>query len=114
MANNEGWNIERHDQLANYGGRLVGVELPGCRYDRMARAFGAHGERVETAAELPDALKRALEAAPAVVDVAVTRDAVSPDFTSGLAGVPDRQALSVWDEAERRRLSGFGDLGSLV
>ena len=114
VANNEGWNIERHDQLANYGGRLVGVELPGCRYDRMARAFGAHGERVETAAELPDALKRALEAAPAVVDVAVTRDAVSPDFTSGLAGVPDRQALSVWDEAERRRLSGFGDLGSLV
>jgi acetolactate synthase-1/2/3 large subunit len=104
VANNEGWNIERHDQLANYGGRLVGVELPGCRYDLMARAFGAHGERVETAAELPDALKRALVAAPAVVDVAVTRDAVSPDFTSGLAGVPDRQALSVWDEAERRRL----------
>jgi len=106
VANNEGWNIERHDQLANYGGRLVGVELPGCRYDLMARAFGAHGERVESAAELPDALKRALERAPAVVDVAVTRDAVSADFAGGLAGVPDRQALSAWDEAERRRSGG--------
>jgi len=104
VANNEGWNIERHDQLTNYGGRIVGVELPGCRYDLLARALGAHGERVESAAELPDALKRALERAPAVVDVAVTRDAVSPDFTGGLAGVPDRQALLAWDEAERRRL----------
>jgi hypothetical protein len=30
---------------------------------------------------------------------------VSPDFTSGLAVVPDRQALVAWDEAERRRLA---------
>ena len=104
VANNEGWNIERHDQLANYGGRLVGVELGGCRYDRLAVALGAHGERVESAAELPEALKRAIDRAPAVVDVLVTRDAVSPDFTGGLAGVPDRQALSAWDDAERRRL----------
>ena len=104
VANNDGWNIERHDQLANYGGRLLGVELPGCRYDILAQALGAHGERVESAADLPDALKRAMEQAPAVVDVAVSRDAVSPDFSSGLAAVPDRQALSAWDEAERRRL----------
>jgi acetolactate synthase-1/2/3 large subunit len=41
-----------------------------------------------------------------VVDVAVSRDAVSPDFAGGLAGVPDRQALSAWDDAERRRLGG--------
>ena len=106
VANNEGWNIERHDQLANYGGRLVGVELPGCRYDLLARSLGAHGERVESASDLPDALKRAVEHAPALVDVAVTRDAVSPDFAGGLAGVPDRQALSAWDDAERNRLGG--------
>jgi acetolactate synthase-1/2/3 large subunit len=106
VANNGGWNIERHDQLANYGGRLVGVELPGCRYDLLARALGAHGERVESASELRQALNRAVEHAPAVVDVAVTRQAVSPDFAGGLAGVPDRQALSAWDDAERRRLGG--------
>ncbi len=104
VANNEGWNIERHDQLANYGGRLVGVELPGCRYDLLARSLGAYGERVESEAELPGALKRALAEAPAVLDVPVTRDAVSPDFAGGLAGVPDRQALSAWDLAERRWL----------
>ena len=106
VANNDGWNIERHDLLANYDGRLVGVELPGCRYDELARALGAHGERIEDPADLPDALKRAVQSAPAVLDVAVTRDAVSPDFSSGLAGVPDHQVLTAWDEAERRRLEG--------
>ena len=108
VANNEGWNIERHDQIENYGGNLVGVELPGCRYDLLAQSLGAYSERVATAEELPEALKRALSAAPAVLDVLVTRDAVSPDFTSGLAGVPDRQALVAWDTAERLRLSGEG------
>jgi acetolactate synthase I/II/III large subunit len=105
VANNESWNIERHDLLRNYDGRLVGVDLPGCRYDLLARAFGAYGERVETPEELPDAIKRALSQTPAVLDVLVTRDAISPDFTSGLAGVPDRHALVAWDEAERRRIA---------
>jgi acetolactate synthase I/II/III large subunit len=105
VANNESWNIERHDLLRNYDGRLVGVDLPGCRYDLLARAFGAYGERVETPEELPDAIKRALSQTPAVLDVLVTRDAVSPDFNSGLAGVPDRHALVAWDEAERRRIA---------
>ena len=103
VANNEGWNIERHDQLQNYGGNLVGVELPGCRYDVLATSLGAYGERVVAAAELPGALQRAMERAPSVLDVLVTRDAVSADFTAGLAGVPDRQALRAWDEAEGQR-----------
>jgi acetolactate synthase I/II/III large subunit len=105
VANNEGWNIERHDQLQNYGGNLVGVELPGCRYDLLARSLGAYGERVVAPDGLPGALERAIERAPSVLDVLVTREAVSPDFTGGLAGVPDRQALRAWDEAERQRLN---------
>lgn len=31
VANNNAWNIERMDQLSRYDGRLIGVELPGCR-----------------------------------------------------------------------------------
>jgi len=104
VANNEGWNIERHDQLQNYGGNLVGVELPGCRYDLLAQSLGAYGERVASPDELPGALERAIERAPSVLDVEVTRDAVSADFAGGLAGVPDRHALRAWDEAERERL----------
>src|SRR5207249_6119270 len=33
VANNEAWNIERADQLANWNGHIVGSELPGRRYD---------------------------------------------------------------------------------
>lgn len=101
VANNEAWNIERYDQLERFDGRLVGVELPGCRYDLVAQGLGAHAERVERLEELAPALERALANAPAVVDVAVTRDARSPDFASGLAVVPPRQALLAWDEAEQ-------------
>ena len=101
VANNEGWNIERQDQLSTYGGNVVGVELSGCRYDLLGEALGAHGEHVEHEADLDGALQRAFQNAPAVVDVTVSRDPVSGDFSSGLAGVPDRQALTAWDDAER-------------
>lgn len=100
IANNEAWNIERHDQLARFDGRLVGVDLPGCRYDLLARGLGAHAERVEDLADLPAALARARAHAPAVVDVLVSRVPTSPDFDSGLARVPSLQALTRWDEAE--------------
>ncbi|AXH96664.1 thiamine pyrophosphate-binding protein [Ornithinimicrobium avium] len=100
VANNEAWNIERYDQVERFDGRLVGVDLPGVRYDLLGQALGAHGERVESADELGPALRRALENAPAVVDVRVTRDAVSPDYLSGLAEVPPYQALRAWNDAE--------------
>ncbi len=103
VANNESWGIERNDQLAGYDGNLVGVDLPGCRYDRVAEGLGAYAERVEKPEDLPGAIERALKNAPALLDVAVTKEAESPDFKNGLAGVPDRQALEVWDRAERKR-----------
>jgi acetolactate synthase I/II/III large subunit len=107
VANNESWAIERRDQEDRFGGRLVGVDLPGCRYAEVARGLGAHAERVEDPAELPDAIARGLARAPALLDVAVTRDAVSPDYASGLAVVPPRQALRTWNDAEvARRAEG--------
>jgi acetolactate synthase-1/2/3 large subunit len=103
VANNAAWNIERHDQVTNYGGRVVGTDLRSTDYGALARALGAHGERVDEPAELAAALRRAREHAPAVVDVVVTRDAVSSDGSKGLAVVPDFQALADWDAAERAR-----------
>ena len=103
VVNNEAWNIERHDQVDRFAGNVVGVELPGCRYDQLGRSLGAHGERVENASDLGDALKRALENAPAVVDVLVSRHAKSADYLGGLAEVPPRQAVGSWNAAEFRR-----------
>ena len=101
VANNQAWNIERKDQQHRFGGNLVGVELPGCRYDVVAEGLGAFGEFVEDTKDLLPALKRAQANLPAVVNVLVTREADSPDFLSGLASVPAYQALGTWDRAER-------------
>jgi acetolactate synthase-1/2/3 large subunit len=103
VANNAAWNIERHDQIKNYGGRVVGTELNFSDYAAMGRALGAHGERVTDPDELPAALTRALANAPAVIDVVVSRDAVSSDGGKGLGFVPAYQALDAWDAAERKR-----------
>ena len=103
VSNNAAWNIERYDQEVNYGGRVVGTTLRHSDYAAMAMALGAHGERVEDPAHLADALKRALANAPAVIDVVTSQDAVSSDAKKGLGFVPDYQALTAWDDAERKR-----------
>lgn len=103
VSNNAAWNIERYDQEMNYGGRVVGTTLAHSDYAGMARALGAHGERVEDPTDLPAAIRRGLENAPAVIDIVTSQDAVSSDATKGLGFVPEYQALTAWDEAERRR-----------
>jgi acetolactate synthase-1/2/3 large subunit len=103
ISNNAAWNIERCDQEMNYGGRVVGTTLRHSDYAGMARALGAHGERVEKPEELKPALERALKNAPALVDVVTSQTVISSDARKGLGVVPDYQALTTWDEAERKR-----------
>lgn len=99
VSNNAVWNIERLDQRDNYGGRIVGTTLRHSDYAGMARALGLHAERVE----LAGALRRALDNAPAVVDVVTSQTVVSSDAKKGLGFVPDFQPLTAWDDAERKR-----------
>lgn len=103
VANNAAWNIERLDQEMNYGGRVVGTTLAWSDYAGMARAFGLHAERVTDPARLKGALEDAFTNAPALLDVVVTQDALSSDAGKGLGWVPDYQALTAWDDAERAR-----------
>ena len=106
VSNNAAWNIERYDQEANYGGRVVGTLLAHSDYAAMARAFGLHGERVEKPEDLKGAIERALANAPALVDVVTSQTVVSSDSQKGLGFVPDYQALTAWDDAERKRRAG--------
>jgi acetolactate synthase-1/2/3 large subunit len=103
VSNNAAWNIERLDQEMNYGGRVVGTTLRHSDYAAMARALGLHGERVERPEDLGPALERALKNSPALVDVVTSQTVQSSDARKGLGFVPDYQALTAWDEAERRR-----------
>ena len=106
VSNNAAWNIERMDQEMNYGGRVVGTTLRHSDYAMMARALGAHGERVERPEDLVPALRRALASLPALVDVVTSQAVVSSDAKKGLGFVPDYQALTDWDEAEQKRRRG--------
>ncbi|HVF64309.1 MAG TPA: thiamine pyrophosphate-binding protein [Casimicrobiaceae bacterium] len=101
VANNAAWQIEVHDQQQSFG-KIVGTRLASSDYAAMARAFGMHGERVTHAEDLDGAIERALAKRPALLDVVVTPEAMSSDAKTGLAWVPDLQALAAWDEAERR------------
>ena len=103
VSNNAAWNIERLDQEMNYGGRVVGTTLRHSDYAAMARALGLHGERIEKAGDLQGALERALQHAPALIDVVTSQTVISSDAQKGLGFVPDYQALTAWDEAEQRR-----------
>ena len=109
VANNGSWAIEVRDQQETHG-KVVGTRLQFADHAAMARAFGAHGERVERAEDLPGAIARAKAALaqgrPALLDVLVTPEAASSDAKSGLAWVPDLQALAAWDDAERRWRAG--------
>ena len=100
VANNGAWQIEVHDQTDNHG-KVVGTRLQVSDYAAMARGFGLHAERVERQEDLAGAIERALSNLPALLDVVVSPDARSSDGKTGLAWVPDLQALEAWDNAER-------------
>ncbi len=102
ISNNAAWNIERVDQELNYDGRVIGTTLQDANYALMAEAFGLHAERVTDPDRLGAALMDAFAHAPALIDVVVTREAMSSDAGKGL-GYGDYQALLAWDVAERRR-----------
>lgn len=108
VANNGSWAIEVRDQQQGYG-ETVGTHLQFADHAKMANAFGMHAERVEKPEDLPGAIQRAMANRPALLDVLVTPEAVSSDAKSGLAWVPDLQALEAWHEAEvhwRRKSPG--------
>ena len=99
VANNGSWAIEVRDQQETHG-KVVGTRLQYADHAAMARGFGLHAERVERAEDLPSAIARAMNHLPALLDVVVTPEAASSDAKSGLAWVPDLQALGAWDQAE--------------
>ena len=73
VGNDARWNAEYQIQLRDYGpGRLLGCELLPTRYDAVAQAFGAHGERVTEATDMAAAVHRAIGSGlPACVNVMI-------------------------------------------
>jgi acetolactate synthase-1/2/3 large subunit len=62
----------RRTQQAEFGGRLIGTDLANPDFVQLSRAFGIHGERVDSPAGMAGAISAALRArAPALVEVQV-------------------------------------------
>lgn len=111
VSNNGSWAIEVRDQMDRFG-KAVGTELQVADYAAMARGFGLKAWRIETESEIGPALDGAFAALAqgeaVLIDAVTSPDAVSSDSKTGLAWVPDLQALAAWDEAERAWLSNAG------
>jgi acetolactate synthase I/II/III large subunit len=108
IGNNGSWGIEVNDQLERFG-RDVATRLQYADYARMASAFGMAAFRIETERDLEPSLDAAFmelsKGRPVLVDAVISANARSSDSKSGLASVPDLQALDAWDLAERKRLA---------
>jgi acetolactate synthase-1/2/3 large subunit len=79
IGNDAAWGEIRNPQRAMYpeAGDVATVLAPS-RYDRLVEAFGGHGEHVDDTAGLRPALERALASGlPAIVDVALDREAMA-------------------------------------
>ncbi|HEX9138866.1 MAG TPA: thiamine pyrophosphate-dependent enzyme [Steroidobacteraceae bacterium] len=74
VFNNHSYGNVRRDQIEQYGGRLLGVELHNPDFIKLTESFGALGLRASTPAELRAALARALAAdLPVVIEVPVSQ-----------------------------------------
>jgi acetolactate synthase-1/2/3 large subunit len=86
ISNNHAWGDVAHEHENWFGeGRSIASQLRDSDYAGLGKALGAHGERVESADDLGDAIGRALATqGPAVVDVQTDPHVIS-ELLRGLA-----------------------------
>jgi acetolactate synthase-1/2/3 large subunit len=82
VADNGMYGTIRMHQERQFPGRVVGTDLVNPDFVALARAYGAHAERVERNADFPDAFERALAAErPALLELPVDPEAITPAAT---------------------------------
>jgi acetolactate synthase I/II/III large subunit len=79
VINNGTYGTIRMHQERRFPTRVIATDLVNPDFTALARAYGAHGERVEAASEFPDALTRAREAGgPALLELICDPEALTP------------------------------------
>ncbi|ART49556.1 thiamine pyrophosphate-binding protein [Acidovorax carolinensis] len=82
VVDNGMYGTIRMHQEREYPGRVSATELRNPDFAAYARAFGGHGERVETTEEFAPAYERALASGlPAILHCVIDSEAISPAFT---------------------------------
>lgn len=86
LVNNGMYGTIRMHQERRFPGRPLGTDLPPTAFVKLAESFGAYGERVDTTAEFPAALQRALaEPRPALLELRSDPAQITPDARITLA-----------------------------
>ena len=79
LVNNRMYATIRMHQERAFPGRVIGTDLRNPDFPTLARAYGAHGERVERTGDFEAAFERALAAGkPAVLELPVDPERISP------------------------------------
>jgi acetolactate synthase I/II/III large subunit len=79
LVNNGMYATIRMHQERNYPRRVIGTDLENPDFASLARAYGAHGERVERTEEFEGAFERALASGkPSVLELPVDPERISP------------------------------------
>jgi acetolactate synthase I/II/III large subunit len=79
LVNNGMYATIRMHQERQFPGRVIGTDLDNPDFPALARAYGAHGERVERTGEFEGAFERALASGkPSVLELPVDPERISP------------------------------------
>ncbi len=82
VVNNAMYGTIRMHQEREYPGRVSATDLVNPDFAALARAYGAHGERVERTEEFAGAFERAAAAGkPALIELIVDPEAITPSTT---------------------------------
>ncbi|MBO6716881.1 MAG: thiamine pyrophosphate-binding protein [Rhizobiaceae bacterium] len=82
VINNGTYGTIRMHQEREYPGRVSGTDLINPDFAALARAYGGHGETVVTTAEFAPAYERARASGkPAIIDVKLSPEAITPTRT---------------------------------
>ncbi|MDO9440756.1 MAG: thiamine pyrophosphate-binding protein [Beijerinckiaceae bacterium] len=82
IANNAMYGSIRMHQERHFPGRPSGTSLTNPDFVQLAKSYGAFGERVESDAEFPAALQRALESdGPAIIELRLDPNQLTPDLS---------------------------------
>ena len=79
LVNNGMYATIRMHQERQFPGRVIGTDLDNPDFPALARAYGAHGERVERTDEFEGAFERAFASGrPSVLELPVDPERISP------------------------------------
>jgi acetolactate synthase-1/2/3 large subunit len=84
VLNNRALAFEYHEQKYNHDNHVIPYvnDFVDVDYSMVARAFGAHGQRITDPRELPDRIREALQTdMPTLLDVIVDKEVYAPVTT---------------------------------